>query len=134
MSAVPVNKPIIIARPKAKPELRVEQGTRPSILSLLLAKAVLFAMLTLGIYFASSLAGQVMVEKARRDGLRAVERNQAASKEVAFLRDQVQAITDSSAIASWAELNHMIPPEGLVAQTDAPPVAKGKDGNAKAVQ
>jgi len=134
MSAVPVQKPIIIARPKAKPELRVEQGTKPSVLTLILSRAVLFALLTLGIFFASSLAGQVMVEKARRDGLRAVERNKAATKEVALIRESVQALTSSTAIQAWAERNGFIPPEGLVAESQVAPAAGTEDdGDAKTV-
>jgi|GEM_PF-2419979 len=134
MSAVPVHKPIIIARPKAKPELRVEQGTRPSVLTLILSRAALFTLLTLGIFFASSLAGQVMVEKARRDGLRAVERNKAAIKDVARIRDRVQELTSSAAIQQWAEINHFIPPEGLVAEVQASAASNAKDdGDAKAV-
>ncbi len=58
-----------------------------------------------------------MVEKARREGIRAVERNKDAAKEVALLRDKVQAMTRSSAIDSWAEINHFVAPESMVAQT-----------------
>jgi len=99
-----------------------------------LSRAALFTLLTLGIFFASSLAGQVMVEKARRDGLRAVERNKAAIKDVARIRDRVQELTSSAAIQQWAEINHFIPPEGLVAEVQASAASNAKDdGDAKAV-
>lgn len=114
MSAVPVQKPIIIARPK--PQLRVEQGTKPAVASTLFAKSAALALFVVAVFFASSLAGQVMVEKARRDGLRAVGRAREAAKEVALLRDKVQAMTQASAVDNWAQENGFVSPDSLVAQ------------------
>jgi hypothetical protein len=111
MSAVPVQKPIIVTRPK--PQLRVEQGVRPRAASSVLAKTVVFGVLTLGVFFSSSLAGQVMVEKARRDGIRATERLKAAAKEEAILRDRVLSMTRESAITAWAQENGFVSPELL---------------------
>ena len=119
MSAVPAQKPIIVPRP-ARPQLRVEIGVQPSVKSKVFAKSALFAVLTLSFFFSSSLAGQVMVEKARRDGLHAVERARDASKETAILRDRVQDLTRGSAIDSWALENGFTTPELMAMQ------AKGK--------
>jgi hypothetical protein len=119
MSAVPVQKPIIVTRPKAQPQLRVEQGTKSSVATVILVKSAIFCGLTLSAFFASSLTGQVMLEKARIEGIHAIERSKAATKEDALLRGRVQALTSSSAIDSWATQNHFIPPEGLVAQSDS---------------
>jgi hypothetical protein len=113
MSAVPVQKPIIVTRPK--PQLRVEQGIRPSVVSKAFANVVVFSALSLSFFFSSSLAGQVMVEKARREGLSSTQRAKLAVKEESLLRERVQSITRASAIAAWAEQNHFIPPEELVA-------------------
>jgi hypothetical protein len=118
MSAVPVQKPIIVTRPK--PQLRVEQGVRPAVASKVIAKTALFGVIALSCYFSSSLAGQVMVEKARRDGLRSVERSKAAVKEESLLRQSVLSMTQASAVATWAEQNHFIPPEELVAEAASP--------------
>lgn len=111
MSAVPVQKPIIVTRPK--PQLRVEQGVRPRTRTNVLAKVVVFGVLTASVFFASSLAGQVMVEKARRDGIRATERLKSAAKEEAILRDRVLSMTRESAIATWAQENGFTAPEAL---------------------
>ena len=115
MSAVPVQKPIIVTRPK--PQLRVEQGVRPAVASKVIARSALFGVIALSCFFSSSLAGQVMVEKARRDGLRSIERSRTVAREESLLRQSVQSITQASAIATWAEQNHFIPPEELVAET-----------------
>jgi hypothetical protein len=109
MSAFPVQKPIIVVRPK--PQLRVEEGVKPAVGSVVLARVAVFGVLTLSIFFSSSLAGQVMVEKARRDNLRAVSRAKEATKEEAMLRDTVQALTRSSAIDTWAQQNNFVAPE-----------------------
>lgn len=106
MSAVPVQKPIVVTRPK--PQLRVEQGVRPSAISRIATKSVVFGVMTLSIFFASSLAGQVMVEKARRDGIRAAERLKAATKEEAILRDRVLSMTRSSSVSAWAQENGFV--------------------------
>jgi hypothetical protein len=106
MSAVPVQKPIIVTRPK--PQLRVEQGVRPSTLSRVASRAVVFGVLTVGVFFASSLAGQVMVEKARRDGIRASQRLKSASKEQAILRDRVLSMTRASSVSAWAQENGFV--------------------------
>jgi hypothetical protein len=112
MSAVPVQKPIVVTRPK--PQLRVEQGIRPSTLSRVVARSVVFGVLTLGIFFASSLAGQVMVEKARRDGIRAAERLKTAGKEQAILRDRVLSMTRSSTVSAWAQENGFVSLDAIV--------------------
>ncbi|HWA84297.1 MAG TPA: hypothetical protein VG820_12710, partial [Fimbriimonadaceae bacterium] len=106
-------KPILVTRPK--PQLRVEQGTAPSVASRVLTKSATLVAVTLAVFFASSLSGQVMVEKARRDGLRAVGRAKDAAKEVALLRQSVQDMTQPSRIDAWAEENGFVSPDSLVA-------------------
>ncbi|HVT13437.1 MAG TPA: hypothetical protein VHE55_14315 [Fimbriimonadaceae bacterium] len=123
MSAVPVQKPIIVTRPK--PQLRVEQGTAPSTASRVLSRSAALASVTLAVFFASSLAGQVMVEKARRDGLHAVGRARDAAKEVALLRQSVQDMTQPSRVDEWAQENGFVSPDSLVAQSSP------KDSDAK---
>lgn len=115
MSALPVEKPIIATRPK--PQLRVEQGTRPSVASNSFGRVIAFGALSLAVFFSSSLAGQVMVEKARREGMRAVQRAKDATKEEALLRDKVQALTRESAIDAWATANGFVALEALNAKS-----------------
>ena len=122
MSAVPVQKPIIVARPK--PQLRIELGTKPRANSKALTRSVLFGALTLSVFFASSLVGQVMVEKARRDGIHAVARAKDAAKDVALLRDRFQAMSRASAIDAWAISHDLVPPESLTAQQEPSDVEK----------
>lgn len=111
MSAVPVQKPIIISRPK--PQLRIEQGARPALRARILAGSVRFSVIAVCVFFASSLFGQVMLENARRDGIRAVQRAKQAAKDQALLRDRVLALTRASAIDAWAEANGFVSPESL---------------------
>jgi len=131
MSAVPVHKPIIV--PKPRPELRVEQGVKPAVGTNVLTRSIAFCVLTLSIYFVSSLSGQVMVEKARREGLSAVTRAKDAVKEEAMLREKVQALTRASAVDTWAEENGFVAPEALSAQVPADSDAE-KSANAQADQ
>jgi hypothetical protein len=109
MSAFPVQKPIIVTRPK--PQLRVEEGAKPAVASQALARAACFGVLTLSVLLSSSLAGNVMLEKARRDNLRAVSRAKEATKEEAVLREKVQSMMRSSAIDRWALQNNFVAPE-----------------------
>lgn len=117
MSAVPVQKPIIVTRPK--PQLRIEQGTKPRANSKVLTRSILFGVLTLSVFFASSLVGQVMVEKARREGIRSVERAKDAAKDVALLRDRFQSMSRASAIDGWALSHDLIAPESITAEQDS---------------
>jgi hypothetical protein len=121
MSAFPVQKPIIVSRPKT--ELRVEVGAKPAVGSIVLARAALFGVVTLSIFFSSSLAGQVMVEKARRDGLHAVVRAKEATKEEAMLREQVLSMKRSSAIDTWAQENRFVAPETNALSAEMEPSA-----------
>lgn len=100
MSAVPVQKPIIVSRPR--PNLRVEQGGRVSVATKVGARMMQFGMATLVFFMCSSMAGQVMVEKARREGLSAASRAKEATKAEALLRTQIQDMSSTSAIDQWA--------------------------------
>jgi P2-related tail formation protein len=68
-------------------------------------------------FSAFSLAGQVMVEKARRDGIRAAQRARAASGEISALRLRVQALTSSSSIEQWAVTNGFTPADQTARKT-----------------
>src|SRR5207245_1881150 len=76
--------------------------------STLVGQMACFAIVT-GIAFSTlSLAGQVMVEKARRDGIRATARARQTSRDIAELRGQVQDLSSSRSIDEWAAANGFI--------------------------
>ena len=115
--------PIIIELPRTKiqrqPIRRVKTQKR---VSALVAQSASFVVVT-GIVFSTfSLMGQVMVEKARRDGIRASERARSASRDIAALRQDVQNLSSSQSIDDWATSNGFVP-------TDAAPKASGVTQN-----
>lgn len=136
MSALPVIEPFVESAPVARPLPRLPE---PIIIELprtrtrrqpvrkvktqkrasaIIGHAVGFVLVT-GITFSSlSLVGQVMVEKARRDGIRASQRALTASREIATLREEVQDLSSSQSINDWATANGFVP-------TDAAPKAAG---------
>jgi hypothetical protein len=64
-----------------------------------------------------SLVGQVMVEKARRDGIRATTRARGAANQVAEARLEIQKLVSPAAVDEWATVNGFVP-------VDAAPMAK----------
>lgn len=124
MSAVPVHKPIVVTKPR--PELRVEQGGKVGVLSRIGTKVFQLSLITLAVYLCSSMGGQVLMEKARREGLKAVSRAKEAVKSEALLRNQVQDLTSTYAIDTWAKENGYLAPEVLAAQDQQ---ANGKEAH-----
>ena len=111
--------PIIIELPRTKiqrqPVRRVKAQRR---VSALVGQTVSFVVVA-GIAFSTfSLMGQVMVEKARRDGIRASERALSASRDIAALRQDVQDLSSSQSIDDWATSNGFVP-------TDSAPKTPG---------
>lgn len=58
-------------------------------------------------FVASSVAGNVLLEQARRDRINSVERVNAARLEVARLRIELNGLTSMAAVDSWAQANRM---------------------------
>lgn len=133
MSALPVIEPIIEPAPRTRtaprtlprfPEPIIIELPRPKIhrgrvkkvqakkrASTVLGQAISFCVVT-GIAFSTiSLAGQVMVEKARRDGIRANARARQTSRDIAELRGDVQELSSTRSIDEWAAANSFIPTE-----------------------
>lgn len=126
MSALPVLEPYVepavVTRPRPRPQTETvvielprhrttrkpatKSGTRP-----LVANAVSFIALASVTFCSVSLAGQVLVEKARRDGISASARARTASLEIAELRQRVQDLTSSRSIEEWAATNAFAPTE-----------------------
>jgi hypothetical protein len=69
----------------------------------------LFIAVVLLTFFASSLAGHVAVEKARREGLRALERAKEARKAEVVLRNRVDLLTGIRSVETWSAANGFAP-------------------------
>jgi len=105
-------EPIIIELPiKRTQRGRVKPSETQKHVSTVLGQIVGFCIVTGLAYAAFSLVGQVMVEKARRDGIHAMTRAQAASRDIAELRASVQDLSSSRSISDWAAANGFIPIE-----------------------
>ena len=105
-------EPIIIELPVKRTQRgRVKQTETQKQASTLLGQVVGFMVVAGLAYGACSLIGQVMVEKARRDGIRATARAQAAARDIAQLRADVQDLSSSKSISDWAAANGFIPIE-----------------------
>lgn len=107
-------EPVVIELPrhrsknKSKGKAKLESQKRVSALAM---NALGFVVLSACTFSAVSLAGQVMVEKARRDSISATARARTASREIAELRQRVQNLNSSSSIEDWAATNGFIPTE-----------------------
>jgi hypothetical protein len=77
-------------------------------MAVFIARGTLFLALTAVTCATSSLAGQVMVEKARREGIRAAERASVAKNAEAALRTQVNLLTSDRSIETWAQENGFV--------------------------
>jgi hypothetical protein len=80
---------------------------------------MVFLVISSATYLASSMAGQVMVEKARRDGIGAQRRASEAKRAEVSLRARINELTGFSNLDSWAVAH------GLVA-SDQPIVPSGE--------
>jgi len=77
------------------------------------ALLTLFLVVGGSTFFASSLAGHVMVEKARREGISARQRAGDARKAGALLRARVDALTSLGAVEAWANSHGFVAPDGV---------------------
>lgn len=116
MSAVPAIRAPWKAQPVQRPAFRVIAGrrARPSFA----AAATLFVFVGGATFFASSLVGHVMVEKARREGIAAHARAADARKEVGVLRARIDEATSLGAVERWASSHGFVAP-GIVRQGSA---------------
>lgn len=105
-------EPIIIELPQIRTRKgRSKKAKTQKRVSTIVGQIASFAIVA-GISFSTlSLAGQVMVEKARRDGIRATSRARQTSREIADLRAEVQDLGSSRSIDDWAAANGFIPTE-----------------------
>ncbi len=107
MSAVPISRTQI----ETRPNLRVVAGSRPSAVAQIVSGSVAFAAIAVVVFGASSLGGHVMVEKARRDGIRANQRLRAAMSAQTTLARQIEALSADKDLIVWAKRNGFVAPE-----------------------
>ena len=93
-----------LVRPRRKPR------SAASTLNRFLA----FGTIACASYLVSSLAGQVMVEKARREGIRAVGRATSARKVEEELNKRLNQLTSLQSIQGWAKAHQFFTPAELV--------------------
>lgn len=96
MSAIPASKSYIGSQTRKR--------ARASAISVsdFAAYAVLFLSLVGATWIVSSLAGNVMLEKARRESIQSTRRAREARSAVAVLRRTIDSMTSYSAINDWA--------------------------------
>lgn len=96
MSAIPASH--IYIPSKTKKRAKASSAT----LTNAFAYTLLFAALVGATWVISSLAGNVMVEKARRENIQSTRRAREARSSVAVLRRSIDSMTSYSAVSDWA--------------------------------
>ena len=76
------------------------------------------------VYLVGSLSGQVMVEKARREGIAASQRASEARKVVEELNHRLAALKDLPAVEGWAKTHNFFLPDQLALKADGKDVAQ----------
>lgn len=119
MSAIPMTAPAI--SPRSAPSARARNapifGARSgaATFQMVAVRLLVFGMIMAVAYGFSSLAGQTMMEQARREGIRSQERARQARMDVSILRQRVDRLTSMKSIDGWA-LSHGMVQQGAVAQ------------------
>jgi hypothetical protein len=75
-----------------------------------LFRGLMFCFLTVSAYGVSSIAGQVAVERSRREESKALARTQTAMTMETSLRTQLNELTRPDTIEAWALQNHFVAP------------------------
>jgi len=114
MSTVTVNTTTKRRKAKTRAKRHVQI---PAAIS---TRAVAFVAVLGVTYLASSLSGQVMVEKARQDAIRASQKALDARKVEGELSKRLDQMTGFNAIGQWAETHNFKSLEELTAAKSAP--------------
>lgn len=100
------------AIPATRTTPRHRTGTRTRAKSntgaVVLGRFITFVVLSSVTYLGSSMAGQVMVEKARREGIVAQRRAREAKRSEAGLRSRINELTGFTNLESWATAHGFI--------------------------
>lgn len=106
MSAIPATRSIDV-RTRTKRTAK----SRSKSASLLASRMLVFSVVAFCTYLASSMAGQVMVEKARRDGIAAQRRATDAKRTEGGLRSRINELTGFTAMDTWALGHGFVAPD-----------------------
>ena len=107
MAAIPALRTTTVL----SPTLRSAPTARAAPQVHLSAAIFAFAGLTYIFYSAASLAGSVLAEQARRDGLAASARAKAATQEMNFLQRRLDDLKSLGAVDRWAAQNGFVAPD-----------------------
>lgn len=98
-SAAPKTRTRAVTRSRAKARTQSNSNW--------LAVPFAFVVVASMAFVASSVAGNVLLEQARRDRINSVERVNSARLEVARLRIELNGLTSMAAVDRWAQANRM---------------------------
>lgn len=93
------------------------------VLSTIVSRLIVFGVVAIATYFMSSMAGQVQMEQARKEGARAKLRLMEAERSADDLARKVSALQDETRVALWAESNGFYRASSLVPVEDSNLVA-----------
>lgn len=110
--ATPRTMPRALPAPRELPKVRARSkpATRSNVLPAIASASVKMACVAAFTYLSVSLAGQVMVEQGRREGIRASARAREAHRVEAILKRDLASLTSARAISDWAAANQFAIP------------------------
>lgn len=92
---------------------RVDTRRRAHARSMAIRRSLVFALVAGASFMASSLMGNVMLEKARQEGKQAMRRTAAAREYQSTLQRQVIRLHSSTSVQSWAAANGFVASDSL---------------------
>ena len=131
MAAIPVSAPIdlevavrpragaltgprsVPAAPVALPRRRTKPVRVANVVATVLVNAVVFMVVAATTYAASGFVGNVELDAANREALRAMDRATSASAAESGLRVSVDRLGSDEAIQRWATFHGFVPPYKL---------------------
>lgn len=120
MASIPATRTATTA---VRPRPRSQAKTKTAAVAL--GRTMAFLVLASATYLTSSMAGQVMVEKARRDGISAQRRAAEAKRAEVSLRARINELTGFSNLDSWATAHGLVASEQpIIPSGDTTRVAK----------
>lgn len=108
-------------RPTVSVRARVvaRPSRRSRVLADLLTRTVVFASVLGVTYFASTLGGYVVLERARQGARHGTERAAYARAEAQEARESIEVLTNPTTLRAWAETHGFVAGEATVTHGDA---------------
>ena len=107
MASIPVLRTTTVLSPTYRSSPAARALPQVNVSAAILA----FVGLTYVFYSVASLAGSVLAEQARRDGLVATARAKAATQEMTFLQRRLDRLKSLGAVDQWAAQNGFVAPD-----------------------